>query len=69
MFVLPPLMTVLPKSWNAAASPYVPLQAGEAIMRLQRGDQLAPWTGFGVLCAYTAIAIALAALLLRHRDV
>ena len=69
MFVLPPLMNVLPKSWNAAASPYVPLQAGEAIMRLQRGDQLAPWTGFGVLCAYTAIAIALAALLLRHRDV
>ena len=38
-------------------------------MRLQRGDQLAPWTGFGVLCAYTAMAIALAALLLRHRDV
>jgi hypothetical protein len=69
MFVLPPLMNVLPTSWNSAASPYVPLQAGEAIMRLHRGNQLAPWTGFGVLCAYAAIAIGLAAILLRRRDV
>jgi ABC-2 type transport system permease protein len=69
MFVLPPLMNVLPTSWNAAASPYVPLQAGEALMRLHRGDQLAPWTGFAVLCAYAAAAIVLAAVLLRRRDV
>jgi hypothetical protein len=38
-------------------------------MRLNRGDQLAPWTGFGVLCAYAATAIVLAAILLRRRDV
>jgi ABC-2 type transport system permease protein len=69
MFVLPPLMNVLPASWNAAASPYVPLQAGEALLRLHRGNQLAPWTGFGVLCAYAAVAIAAAAILLRRRDV
>lgn len=69
MFVLPPLMNVLPTSWNAAASPYVPLQAGEALLRLHQGDQLAPWTGFAVLCAYAATAIALAAVLLRRRDV
>ncbi len=47
MFVLPPLMNVLPASWNAAASPYLPLQAGEALLALHRGNQLAPWTGFG----------------------
>jgi ABC-type transport system involved in multi-copper enzyme maturation permease subunit len=69
MFVLPPLMNVFPASWNAAASPYLPLQAGEALMRLTRGDQLAPWTGFGVLCAYAAVSIAIAAVLLRRRDV
>lgn len=69
MFVLPPLMNVLPSSWNAAASPYLPLQAGEAIMRLQRGGELPPWTGLGVLCAYAAAAIAIAAVLLRRRDV
>jgi ABC-2 type transport system permease protein len=69
MFVLPPLMNVLPTSWNAAASPYLPLQAGEAVMALHRGNQLAPWTGFAVLCAYAAAAIAIAAVLLQQRDV
>jgi ABC-2 type transport system permease protein len=69
MFVLPPLMNVLPSSWNSAASPYLPLQAGEALLQLQRGDQLAPWTGFAVLCAYAAVAIGIAAILLRRRDV
>jgi hypothetical protein len=69
MFVLPPLMNVLPASWNAAASPYLPLQAGEQIMALHRGNQLPPWEGFGFLCAYAAASIVLAAILLRRRDV
>ena len=69
MFVLPPLMNVLPSSWNAAASPYLPLQAGEALLALHRGNQLAPWTGFGILCAYVAASIAIAAVLLVRRDV
>lgn len=30
---------------------------------------LSPWAGFSVLCAYTAVAFALAAFLLRRRDV
>ncbi len=29
---------------------------------------LAPWAGFGVLCAYTAVALGLAVFLLRRRD-
>jgi hypothetical protein len=69
MFVLPPLMNVLPASWNRAASPYLPLQAGQAIMSVTPGNQLAPWTGFGLLCAYAAAALAVAAVLLRRRDV
>jgi ABC-type transport system involved in multi-copper enzyme maturation permease subunit len=69
LFVLPPLMNVFPASWNAAASPYTPLQAGQALLRLHRGDQLAPWTGFAVLCAYAAAAISIAAVLMRRRDV
>ncbi len=68
MFVLPPLMNVLPTSWNNAASPYLPLQAGEAIMSTTPGNHLAPWTGLGLLCGYTAVAFALAAVLLVHRD-
>jgi ABC-type transport system involved in multi-copper enzyme maturation permease subunit len=69
MFVLPPLMNVLPSNWNSAASPYLPLQAGETIMSLNSGNQLAPWTGFGVFCTYAAVALLLAAVLLRRRDV
>jgi ABC-type transport system involved in multi-copper enzyme maturation permease subunit len=69
MFVIPPLMNVLPSSWNSAASPYLPLQAGERIMALHQGNQLAPWTGFGVLCVYAAVALGIAAVLLRTRDV
>jgi hypothetical protein len=29
---------------------------------------LSPWAGFGVLCGYTALALSLAAVLLRRRD-
>jgi hypothetical protein len=68
MFVLPPLMNVLPASWNNAASPYLPLQAGERILQTT-GGTLSPWEGFGILCAYAAAALAVAALLLRERDV
>jgi ABC-type transport system involved in multi-copper enzyme maturation permease subunit len=68
MFVLPPLMNVLPTSWNNAASPYLPLQAGERVLQLQ-GGTLSPWEGFAVLCGYAIAAIAIAAVLLKRRDV
>jgi hypothetical protein len=68
MFVLPPLMNVLPASWNNAASPYLPLQAGERILQTT-GGTLSPWEGFGILCAYAAAALGVAAVLLRERDV
>lgn len=69
MFVLPPLMNVLPASWNTAASPYLPLAAGQSIMATTPGHHLAPWAGFGLLCGYTAVTLAIAAVLLRRRDV
>jgi ABC-type transport system involved in multi-copper enzyme maturation permease subunit len=68
MFVLPPLMNVLPLSWNNAASPYLPLQAGEAIMSTTSGNHLSPWVGLGLLCAYAATALAIASVLLVRRD-
>ncbi len=68
MFVLPPLMNVLPQSWNDAASPYLPLQAGERVLQITSGT-LSPWEGFGILCAYAAAALLVAAALLRRRDV
>jgi ABC-type transport system involved in multi-copper enzyme maturation permease subunit len=70
LFVLPPLMSVLPASWNNAISPYLPSNAGQAIMQTGHpAHTLAPWTGLGVMAAYTAIAVAIAAIQLRRRDV
>jgi len=62
-------MNVLPTSWNNAASPYLPLIAGQAVMAVTRGaHQLGPWTGLGLLCAYAAAALAVASILLVRRD-
>ena len=69
MFVLPPLMNVLPSSWNTAASPYLPLAAGQSIMAISGTDHLSPWSGFALFCGYTVAALAVAAVLLKRRDV
>jgi len=70
LFVLPPLTSVLPASWGDAISPYLPSNAGTAIMQTGHpAHTLAPWTGLGLLAGYTAVAIALAAIQLRRRDV
>jgi len=70
LFVLPPLMNVLPSSWNDAISPYLPSNAGAAIMQTgSPAHTLAPWTGLGVFAGYTAIVLAIAAIQLRRRDV
>jgi ABC-2 type transport system permease protein len=70
LFVLPPLMGVLPSSWDNAISPYLPSNAGRAIMQTgSPAHTLAPWTGLGVFAAYTAAVIAVAAIQLRRRDV
>lgn len=68
MFVIPPLMNVLPANWNNAASPYLPLAAGEAIMSLSKGSNLAPWVGLGLFAGYAAVTLAVAAVLLLRRD-
>jgi len=68
MFVLPPLMNVLPSSWNHAASPYLPLAAGESILSITPGNNLSPWVGFALFCGYAAAALAVAAVLLVRRD-
>jgi hypothetical protein len=70
-FVLPPLMNVLPASWNDAITPYLPSVAGSAILQLthDRGsNDLAPWTGLGVFALYAVVALALGAIVLKLRD-
>jgi ABC-type transport system involved in multi-copper enzyme maturation permease subunit len=69
MFVIPPLLNILPSDWNNAINPYLPSTAGNAIFSLTHGsDTLAPWPGFALFCGYTALSLAIAAVLLVRRD-
>jgi ABC-type transport system involved in multi-copper enzyme maturation permease subunit len=69
LFVIPPLLLLLPSSWNDAISPYLPSNAAESIITLSPGSgSLSPWVGFFVLLGYAAASIAVAAALLVRRD-
>ena len=68
-FVLPPITNVLPASWNSAISPYLPSEAGRAVIQLTHDSgSLAPWSGFGLFALYAAIALGSGAAVLRLRD-
>ncbi len=68
-FVIPPLLNVLPTSWNNAISPYLPESAARSIFALTHDAQsLRPGPGLALFLGYTAVAIAIAALLLVRRD-
>jgi ABC-type transport system involved in multi-copper enzyme maturation permease subunit len=69
LLVLPILGAVLPTNWSNDISPYLPSNAGQAVMHLTRGtNTLAPWTGFGLFVGYAAVVIAVGAVMLRRRD-
>jgi len=68
-FVLPPLLLLLPSSWNDAIAPYLPDSAGRAMFALTRDtNSLGPYWGFALFLGYCAAALALAAILLVRRD-
>lgn len=70
LFVIPPLMNILPSNWNDAISPYLPSNAGRAVMLIHRSStDLAPWTGFGIFVLYALGALVIASILLKKRDV
>jgi ABC-2 type transport system permease protein len=70
LFVAPVIVSALPERWADAIGPYLPANAGTAIIFTQPSpDSLLPWTGLGVLCAWVAVAVALAAVMLMRRDV
>ena len=69
MFVIPPLLLLLPARWHDAISQYLPDAAGRAMFSLTHGSHsLSPWAGFAVFCAWAAGTIAVAAVLLLRRD-
>jgi hypothetical protein len=69
VFVIPPLMNILPLSWNNAISKYLPSNAGaEIISRTTGPNDLHPWPGFALFCGYTVVVVVIAAVLLVRRD-
>jgi ABC-type transport system involved in multi-copper enzyme maturation permease subunit len=69
LLVLPVLGEVLPPSWGKHVTPYLPSNAGQALLSVHPDPGgLAPWTGFGLFCLYALAALTAAAILLRRRD-
>ena len=69
VLVLPVLGDLLPSGWARHVVPYLPSNAGQAIMQLHpAASTMTPWTGFALFAGYTAVAIAVAAVVLKRRD-
>ena len=66
--VLPVVGYLLPHGVAAAILPYLPGNAGTAIMQVEPGGQLGPWTGLAVFTGSAALAAIGAAVVLRRRD-
>lgn len=69
LFVLPVMVFILPAGLSNSIRPYLPGNAGQAIMTIvPQAHTLAPWVGLGVFAAYAFATIAVAAVLLVRRD-
>lgn len=70
MFVVGPLISILPASIADSITPYLPSDAGQAMMQIgHNAHTLSPWAGFAVFSAYVVVTLAAAAILLVRRDV
>lgn len=66
---LPVLAPDEPSGLKDAVLRYLPSNAGEAILNVhQNAASLAPWAGLALFAGYTAVLLAMAAILLKRRD-
>jgi ABC-2 type transport system permease protein len=69
LLILPGLMMLLPGSLAESVAPYLPSNAGSAIMALNPSEgSLSPWAGLAVFAGYVVVALAAAAYRLRKSD-
>jgi ABC-2 type transport system permease protein len=70
MYVVPPLVSILPSSVANSIDPYLPSNAGQAMMEIgHHANTLSQGAGLAVFAGYVAVVIAAAAVLLVRRDV
>jgi hypothetical protein len=69
LLVLPGIGQLLPSSWQTHTLPYLPSNAGSAIYSAHPDPTaLSPGTGLLVLVVWVALAMAVAAVVLKRRD-
>ncbi|MFD0854486.1 ABC transporter permease, partial [Actinomadura adrarensis] len=72
LFAAPILaMVVGDPDWKERIEQYAPMNAGLAVQATVQVDRLpiAPWTGLGVLAAYTAGALIIGSVVFTRRDI
>jgi len=70
LFILPIIADVLPSSFTSDIGRFLPANIGTVMMsaHYHGTDPFGPWTSFGLLCAYAALALLVGGVLLVHRD-
>ncbi|MFI6059996.1 ABC transporter permease [Streptomyces sp. NPDC051286] len=68
LLVLPGLGALLPADWAQHIDPYLPSNAGQAVLSVVPDPAMAPWTGLSLFAGYAAALLGLAAWLLKRRD-
>jgi ABC-2 type transport system permease protein len=69
LLILPGLASLLPDSWSDTIGPYLPSNAGGAVMALHHTTgSLGPWTGLGVFAGWVALTLTAAAVRLVKTD-
>ncbi|MDG4787744.1 ABC transporter permease [Micromonospora sp. WMMD1102] len=69
LLIVPGLAALLPSSISEAITPYLPSNAGSAVMALNQADgALAPWAGLAVFAGYVIVTLGAAAYRLRATD-
>lgn len=70
LFVATILANFLPSNWQDHINKWLPFNSGGQVWATQHvaGQDLGPWTGFGVFMIYGVVAVAVGAYLFRKRD-
>ncbi len=69
VFVLPPILGLLPTNIDNATNPYLPSTAGGAVWTINpEPHTLAPWPGLALFAGYAALSLVIAAVLIVRRD-
>jgi hypothetical protein len=68
-FVIPPLLNILPTSWQNAINAYLPSESARSIFQLTHDSHsLSPGPGLALFVGYIALTFLIAAVLLVRRD-